>query len=123
MEITATMMVTMKVTRASTTLNKENTAPTVKRVDTHLISPETLIKGMALPILDADLPSMEVTEGVMMENHHMELLMEGKVTHLTQTSNGHFYEDTQCLLQIRPGCTHLAFMQQTNTPRVKCMIS
>ena len=97
MEMAATMTVTTKVMRASTTLSKENMAPTVKRVDTRLTSPEPLVNGMALPILDADLPSMEV-------------LMEGKVTHLTQTINGHFYEDTQCLLQIGPGCTRLAFV-------------
>ena len=122
MEIAVTMMVMTKVRRASAALNKENTAPTVERVDTHLINLETLIKGMALPILDTDLPSMEVMEGVIMENHRMEGLMEGKVTHLTQTSNSHSYEDTQCLLQIRPGCTHLAFVRQTNTTRVKFMI-
>ena len=73
-------------------------------MDTCLVSPETLVKGMALLILDADLPSLEVMEEVMMENHCMEALMEGKVTHLTQTDNSCFYEDTQCLLQIRPEC-------------------
>ena len=93
MEIAVTTMVTTKVTRASAALNKENMAPAVKRVDTPLISPETHVKGMALLILDTDLHSLEVTEGVMMENHSMEVLMEGKVTHLTQTGNSHFYED------------------------------
>ena len=123
MEIAATTVVTIKVMRASPILNKENMAPTVKRVDTHLISLETLIKEMALLILDANLPSLEVMEGVMIENHHIGVLMEGKVTHLTQTDNSHFYENTQCLLQIRPKCTHLVFMQQINTTRVKYMIS
>ena len=93
MEIAVTTMVTTKVTRASAALNKENMAPAVKRVDTPLISPETRVKGMALLILEANLPSLEVMEEVMMENHHMEVLMEGKVTHLTQTGNSHFYED------------------------------
>ena len=102
MEIAATMMVTTKVMRASAALNKENMAPTMKRVDTPLISLETLVKGMALLILDADLPSLEVMEEVMMENCRMEVLMEGKVTCLTQTGNGHFYEDTQCLPWVDP---------------------
>ena len=98
MEMAATMVVTMKVIRAGPTLSKENMVPAMKRMDTHLISLETLVKGMALLILDTDLHSLEVTEGVMMENHSMEVLMEGKVTHLTQTDDSHFYEDTQCLL-------------------------
>ena len=102
MEIAVTTMVTTKVTRASAALNKENMAPAMKRVDTCLISPETLIKGMAFLILDANLPSLEVMEEVMMENCHMEVLMEGKVTRLTQTGDGHFYEDTQCLPWIDP---------------------
>lgn len=73
-------------------------------------------------ILDADLPDLEVMEGVMMENCRMEVLMEGKVTLLTQMDDGLFYEDIQCHQRIGPGCIHLVFVQQTSTTKVKCMI-